>query len=141
MTTHNNVAILQDFFDRVWNTGSVTDVPQFIAPTYIIHSDPGDPWDGQTLTQAQFCERLQTSHAPFPDLAFTWDEVIDAAGCVVVSWTLRGTHSKPLGDFPATGRTIAVKGMTVYYFTMGKLTGHRQVVDRLAVLQQLGVLG
>ena len=138
---HNNVTILQDFFDRVWNTGDVANVPEFIAPAYTIHSDPGDPWDGQTLTHTQFCERLQTSRAPFPDLAFTLHEVIDGADCVVVSWTMRGTHSAPLGGIPTTGRPIAVDGMTIYYFAGGKLTGHRQVVDRLAVLQQLEMLG
>jgi hypothetical protein len=31
--------------------------------------------------------------------------------------------------------------MTIYYITAGLITGHRQVVDRLTVAQQLGVIG
>jgi hypothetical protein len=31
--------------------------------------------------------------------------------------------------------------MTVYYFRGGRIAGHRQVVDRLAVAQQLGLAG
>ena len=48
-------------------------------------------------------------------------------------------RSAPLGQFPATGRRIDVRGITVYYFRDGRITGHRQVVDRLAVLTQLGL--
>ena len=99
-----NETILRSFFARVWNTGGVTDVAQFSAPAYIIHSDPGDPWDGQTLSREQFCERMITSRAPFPDLAFSIDMMIDGGDCVVVSWVMSGTHRAALGDFPATGR-------------------------------------
>ena len=31
--------------------------------------------------------------------------------------------------------------MTIYYFDGDRLTGHRQVVDRLTVARQLGMLG
>jgi steroid delta-isomerase-like uncharacterized protein len=138
---NNNTTLLRNFFDRIWNTGDVTDVPQFIAPAYTIHSDPGDRWDGQTLTVDQFCERMVTSRAPFPDLTFSVHIMIDGGDCVVANWVMSGTHQAPLGDFPATGRTINIHGMTIYYVSDGRLTGHRQVVDRLAVLQQLGMLG
>ena len=46
-----------------------------------------------------------------------------------------------MGPYPPTGRRIDVRGMTVYYFRDGRITGHRQVVDRLAVAQQLGLGG
>lgn len=46
-----------------------------------------------------------------------------------------------MGAVPATERAIRVHGMTLYYFDAGRITGHRQVVDRLAVVQQLGLLG
>ena len=137
----SNERIIRDFFERVWNTGAVTDIAAFVAPAYVIHSDPGDPWDGQTLTREQFGQRMTTSRAPFPDLTFALNTVIDGGDCVVVSWVMSGTHRAALGDFPATGRSIGVDGMTIYYLSDGLLTGHRQVVDRLAVLQQLGMLG
>jgi predicted ester cyclase len=46
-----------------------------------------------------------------------------------------------MGDRPPTGRRIAVRGMTIYYFAAGRIIGHRQVVDKLAVAQQLGLFG
>ena len=125
----------------VWNTGDVSGVARFIAPQYTIHSDPGDPWEGETLNRTQFSERMTTSRAPFPDLTFTIERLLDGGDCVIVGWVMTGTHRAPLGEFPATGRPISVKGMTIYDIAGGMLTGHTQVVDRLAVLGQLGMLG
>jgi predicted ester cyclase len=54
---------------------------------------------------------------------------------------MRGTQTGALGPLPPTGRRIEVQGMTVYYFRDGRIIGHRQVVDRLAVARQLGIAG
>ena len=72
----DNTQRLQQFMDLVWNTGDVSLVPTFVAEQYTVHSDPGDPWEGQTLSREGFAERMQISRAPFPDLRF---EVTDAA--------------------------------------------------------------
>jgi hypothetical protein len=58
-----NAAILRGFIAHVWNAGDVTRVEEFIAPRYTIHSDPGDPWHGQTLDIAGFKNRLAVSRA------------------------------------------------------------------------------
>ena len=60
---------------------------------------------------------------------------------VVIAWRMLGTQTGAMGPVPPTGRPIAVQGMTVYFFRDGRITGHRQVVDRLGVVQQLGLGG
>ena len=125
--------------DAVWNRGDVDAVDRFIADQYTIHSDHGDPWDGATLTRAGFKERLIASRAPFPDLHFDLSDVIAGTDRVAIAWSMRGTNTGAVGTLPPTGRSIDVKGMTVYYFDAGRITGHRQVVDRLAVAKQLGI--
>ncbi len=50
---------------------------------------------------------------------------------------MSGTNSGTLGDRPPTGARISVKGMTIHYFRKGRIAGHSQVADRLAVVQQL----
>lgn len=62
--------ILVDFFREVWNAGDVDACPTYLAPSYTIHHDPGDPWAGQTLDVAGFQDRLRISRAPFPDQVF-----------------------------------------------------------------------
>ena len=137
----DNARTLADFMESVWNQGNAAAVDQFLAAQYVIHSDPGDPWDGATLSREGFKERLRTSRAPFPDLRFEISETVASGDRVAIAWRMRGTHTGPLGPYPATGRRIDVSGMTIYYLDRGRITGHRQVVDRMAVAQQLGIGG
>jgi steroid delta-isomerase-like uncharacterized protein len=136
-----NAQILAEFMQTVWNSGDVAAVDRFVAEQYVVYSDPGDPWDGQTLSREGFKQRVLSSRAPFPDLSFQITETVAGGDCVAIAWTMRGTNTAPLGGRPASGRAIDVQGMTVYYFRDGRITGHRQVVDRLTVARQLGLTG
>ena len=133
--------VLVRFMHQVWNAGDVEAVDDFLADRYTIHDDPGDPWEGRTLSREEFKQRLVTSRAPFPDLHFEISDIVPHGDRVAIGWIMRGTQSGPLGDQPPSGRTIAARGMTIYYFDGDRLTGHRQVVDRLTVARQLGMLG
>jgi steroid delta-isomerase-like uncharacterized protein len=132
---------LRLFMDRVWTAGEVDAVDEYLAAAYTIYSDPGDPWEGRTLDVQGFKQRLSTSRAPFPDLRFELEEFVEEGNRVAVGWTMRGTNTGSFGGRAATGRVIAVRGLTVYYFADGRISGHRQVVDRLTVAQQLGLMG
>lgn len=137
----DNARTLMDFMEAVWNRGDAAAVDRFLADAYVIHSDPGDPWDGKTLSREEFKGRLLASRTPFPDLRFEIAETVTEGDRVAIAWRMLGTHTGPMGPWAATGRPIAIQGMTVYYFRDGRIAGHRQVVDRLAVAQQLGLAG
>lgn len=134
-----NEKTLREFFEQVWNKGDLDVVDEYLAPEYTIHSDPGDPWDGQILNREEFKNRLKVSRIPFPDINFEIIDLIAHGDRVAVSWTMRGTNTGPIADHEATGRSIEAQGLTIYYFEAGKIAGHWQVVDRLAVVQQLGL--
>lgn len=135
-----NKQILHDFFERVWNGRDLDAVDELIAPEYTIHSDPGDPWDGQTLDPAGFKERLEASIAPFPDLTFEVGEMLADGDRVAVSWRMTGTQAGEIPGVPGTGHAIDTPGITIYYFRDGRIAGHRQAMDRVAVMQQMGLL-
>jgi steroid delta-isomerase-like uncharacterized protein len=137
----DNTTRLIAFMNRVWSAGEVAAVDEFLGPQYTIYSDPGDPWDGQTLSVSGFKDRLLASRAPFPDLTFDIGETVCAGDRVALSWTMRGTQTGAMGGRPPSGRAFAVQGMTIYHFADGRIIGHHQVVDRLSVAQQLGFLG
>ncbi|HSC25867.1 MAG TPA: ester cyclase [Vicinamibacterales bacterium] len=134
-------ATLRQFMSSVWDHGDLAAVDRLVGPQYTIYSDPGDPWDGQTLSREGFKERVVRSRAPFPDLRFEIDRLLDGGEQIAIAWVMRGTNTVPMGDRPATGRQIAVRGMTIYRFEGDRIVGHHQVVDRLAVAQQLGLFG
>jgi predicted ester cyclase len=56
---------------------------------------------------------------------------------VAIAWTWDATHQGDVPGFPATGKHLAMSGLTVYPVKDGRITGHWQVADRLTVGQQL----
>ncbi|OFX01540.1 MAG: hypothetical protein A3E78_08805 [Alphaproteobacteria bacterium RIFCSPHIGHO2_12_FULL_63_12] len=137
MTPDAMKAHLVAFFDEVWNRRDLTRLGRYIAPDYTIRSDPGDPWDGKTLTRAEFADRLRISCAPFPDQVFSIADLLAEGNRVVADWRWTGTHLADLPGFPASGRVIKTSGVTIYDFEDGLLRGHRQQTDRLSVYRQL----
>lgn len=137
MTGAARKVLLRAFLEEVWSEGRADRVPQYVAETYSIFNDPGDPWDGQTLDLAGFVNRLTTSRAAAPDQRFTPVHMIAEDSQVAVAWHWSGTHLGDLPGLPASGRPITMTGLTVYMFDGALLSGHWQVADRLGVYRQL----
>lgn len=133
--TENNKTILREFMDEVWNKGNLDAADKFIAFPYVIHSDPGDQWEGQSLDLHTFKKRVLYSRQTFQDLHFAVKGIIGEGDKVVISWDLEGTHRGDIPGIQATGKRVNVLGLTIYYFSGGKITGHSQVIDRLGFMQ------
>lgn len=128
---------LIDFLDRIWAQQDLSAIPEFIADSYTIHNDPGDPWEGQTLSHQGFADRLVKSRSLAPDQRFTPVHMIEEDDTIALAWTWTGTHLGDMPGIPATGKRIQMTGLTVYSFQGNRLSGHWQVADRLGVYQQL----
>jgi steroid delta-isomerase-like uncharacterized protein len=130
--------LLGNFLREVWSEGDVERCGAYLADTYTLHNDPGDPWHGQALDLAAFKARVRQSRAPFPDQRFDLLEMLSDSSKVMVTWNWTGTHRGDLPHFPATGKVMAMSGATVYYFDgADRITGHWQISDRLGIYQQL----
>ena len=130
---------LQQFMTEIWNNKQIEKIPDYVHEEYTIHLDTADPWEGQTLSHAEFKKRLFFSFDAFPDIHFEITTSIEDKNHVAISWILTGTHTGPIGHFPPSGRSIKTLGMTIYHFTDGLISGHTQVFDRMTVAQQLGL--
>ncbi len=130
--------ILAEFIRDVWSEGNVAAAAKYVAPSYTIHHDPGDPWEGRELDLAGYMDRVRISRSAFPDQRFDIQELFADGEAVVMTWLWAGTHLGDLPGFPATGKIVRMSGATVYYFDGShRLTGHWQITDRLGVYQQL----
>jgi len=130
---------LNQLIEQVWNNGNLDLVEELIAPQYTIYHDPGDPWEGQSLDRAAYKERVLYSRNAFPDLHFAIKEFVPAEDKIAISWYLSGTHAGALARVPASGKKINISGISIYYFSNGKFTGHWQVIDQLAFTLQIGL--
>ena len=130
--------LLSAFIEEVWSQGRVEACDDYIAESYAIRHDPGDPWDGQTLNREGFKERVRLSRAPCPDQRFTQTSILEDGGSVVIAWTWAASHTGDIAGFAATGARLTMSGLTLYDFDdEDRITGHWQVVDRLGIFQQL----
>jgi predicted ester cyclase len=130
--------LLAAFIEEVWSQGRIEACDDFIGETYAIRHDPGDPWDGQTLSREGFKERVRMSRAPFPDQRFSLVSILEDGDTIAIAWTWVASHKGDIAGFAATGARLTMSGLTVYDFDAeNRIRGHWQVVDRLGIGQQL----
>jgi len=137
MSNSNRKQLLSQFIKEVWTDGDISAADKYVAASYTIHHDPGDPWDTKQLDLGAYKERVRISRAPFPDQRFDIQEFFEDGDAVVITWLWTATHQDALPGFPASGKTIRMSGATVYYFSGDRVTGHWQITDRLGVYRQL----
>jgi predicted ester cyclase len=129
---------LRRFLREVWDEGRAEAADAYVAPSYAVAHDPGDPWDGRTLDLDGFKDRVRRSRAPCPDQAFLIEQLVEDGDTVVATWRWTATHLGEIAGFPPTGKTLTMSGATAYRFDdADRLISHWQIVDRLGLFQQL----
>ena len=76
----------------------------------------------------------------FPDVRFTMEDVLIQGDCVSLVWKAEGTHQGVLMNIPATGKKVAVKGVSILTISGGKITRGLSVWDVAGMLRGLGLL-
>jgi predicted ester cyclase len=77
--------------------------------------------------------------AAFPDIHFKIDETLVLGDRVAMRWHATGTHTQPLGEVPATGRSVAIDGLILDHVRGGKVAERWEQWDQSVMLQQLGL--
>ena len=136
MSTEDNKALIRRFNEEVFIKRNLAAVDEFIAPDQIDHSlPPGLPDTREGSKQA-----IGMTLTAFPDLNFTVEDMIAEGDKVVTRYTTRGTQQGAFGGLPPTGKQVAVPGIVIARIAGGKIVEQWGLDDRLAMLQQLGVI-
>lgn len=93
------------------------------------------PLQGTAAIQQTVRDYLQA----IPDLHITHDLLIEA-NRVVLIWIAQGTHQGTLLRIPATGRSINIRGMSLFTIEHGKIQRGLHVWDVAGLLRTLGLL-
>jgi len=76
----------------------------------------------------------------FPDARVQIEDVFAAGDQVACRFVMTGTHQGEFNGIPATGKAIALPGITILRFAEGKCVERWNQADFLGLLAQLGAL-
>jgi C-1 hydroxylase len=121
-------------FVEAWNGRDISGMYDLWSPNLVHHHRDGDYGRDDVFTlMSGFMEA-------FPDLRFDVQQVLADGDFVSAHMIARATHQKDFAGFPATGREIEVTVMGMIRISDGRIVEHWNVMDELALMQQLGLL-
>jgi steroid delta-isomerase-like uncharacterized protein len=124
---------------QAWNTRDPDAVVAAFAEggTYTDPTVSGPPLSGSALA-----DHVRALFVAFPDLSF---EVLSAQavdgggdGATVAQWLMCGTNTGALHGSPASGRSVALRGVDVITAAGGKVGSVEGYFDRQTLAEQLG---
>jgi predicted ester cyclase len=127
--------VIQRSLEEAFNQGDLAVIDTLVAPEASSSSGWHAPSD-----RAGLRELVVGLRTAFPDMRCTVEDEIQVGGKVAARWTMRGTHlGMLLGNRP-TGRSVRVEGMIHARLIEDRVSEFQILVDRLGMLQQLGLV-
>ena len=126
---------IRRYIEEVINKGNFFVLDELVHPDYVFGS-PSEELHGLDGLKG-FIGMFRTA---FPDLKVQVDDLATEENKTVTCFTLTGTHQGDLMGIPATGKPVNVHGMILSRFKAGKIIEEWEVLDQLAMFQQLGVV-
>lgn len=134
MSIEENKAVVRRFNEALHP--DIASIAALLAPDFKAHLPSAPkPLGGRSYTQG-----IAAFNAAFPDARLTEQDLISEGEKVVTRWTLHGTHQGDYQGLPATGRSVALTGITVDRIKGGQVVEHWVELDLLGLLQQLGTV-
>ncbi len=124
-------AVVRELYRRVWSQGDLGAIEALVAPRYVVHADPGDAWEGQTLDRRQYAERVSAWRRAHATLGLHVQEAIAQGDRVAVRWTAEAAPSAPARGRRAAAARARVTGHTFFELVEGRVAGHWQLVTEL----------
>ena len=132
MSIEANKDVVKHFIAEVWNAGDLDVADELIHSEYAI-SGIGTGPDAVRRNVSNY-------RTAFPDLECVVEQLIAEGDWVAVRVTLRGTHLGPLGDIPASGKSVTMKEMVFWQVESGKLRAIWSQGDALGLRIQIGAI-
>ena len=132
-----NKALIQRWFEEVWNRGREELIEQMRAPDTVA-TGLGEGTH-ESLGDAPFRAFYTNLRGTLPDLRVKIEDIIAEGDMVATRLSVEGTH---MGDVlaPATGRKVKFAGIVMARIVNGKITEAWNNLDQLGMLKQIGAL-
>lgn len=119
-------------FYTVYNEKRVDLLPQVLAPEYVGHVNAHDIVGPQAA--AGFISGFLQG---IPDAFYNVHETIEAGDRIICRWTCTGTQTGNFYGMPPTGKSIDVKGITIFLVANGQIAELWNVWDQYTLGEQL----
>ena len=120
-----------------WNTHDLDLASAFFTPDYIgndvAQAQPQHGRDGIRQALAIYFQAL-------PDVRFALEDLVVGGDRAVAVWTARGTHRGTLMNIPASGRSVAVRGVSIFTLADGQISRATYIWDVAGLLRAIGLL-
>lgn len=121
MEPEDNKVVMRQFFEAV----SGKDKPRGLLARFV--------------KDEELIQHVLMFEAAFPRYEISADDLVAEGNKVAVRVTFRGRHQGPLMGIAPTERQVTQSGLLLYELEDGKIIRHWTAMDRLELLQQLGV--
>jgi ketosteroid isomerase-like protein len=133
----------REAFKKGTDTFNAHDIDGFasvLADDVVFHAPGGMSGEGKSA-----CVEFYGSwHSAFPDAHVEVHNIHFIEDIAVEEGTFSGTHDgvlhTPTGDISPTGRAVSLNYIQVLHFRDGKHVSFNLIFDRLAMLEQLGLI-
>ena len=115
------------------------------SPDFVLDWVHNDAFASQPLTHEETSQFWPAWFKAFPEMDYEITRTIAAEQVIVVQWSFTGTHAYSLGPpvfdppLPATGKTIRIRGVSVYDLQDGLILRETMYIDLATLWVELGV--
>jgi steroid delta-isomerase-like uncharacterized protein len=137
--SEENKALLQRWFDEVWNNGRAEAIDEMFAADGIAHGlsdDPGNSMRGPS----GFKPFHQTFRGAFPDIEVVIEDMIAEGDKVAARCSVRGKHSGDHLGIAASNAPVDFTGMCIVRISDGKIVEAWNNFDFMRMNKQIGII-
>ena len=136
MSAEENIQLMRRWFQEVWNEGRMETVHDLLSPDAVARGQRGA--DAEIRGPQEFEKFVREIRGAFPDIKVKVEDVFGAGDKVVLRWSATMTHTGDALGFPASGRTVRSRGITIATIVDGKIVEGWDNWDQLGMLEQIG---
>ena len=135
--SEQNKATMRRIYEEVWNQGKFEVLDDVVSPDYVGHlpTPPSAPSGREGLRWL-----IQMYRTAFPDIHVQIDDQFAEEEKVLTRITIQGTHQGQFMGMAPTNKKITVGALVVTRFKNGQNVEGWAQLDRLGLMQQLGVV-
>lgn len=136
MSIADHKALTLQIFDT-FNSHDAAATAALFAPDAVL-DDVAVPH--RVVGRAQISAVYQRHLVAIPDTLVRIERMVAEGDTVVAEWSLRGTHQGRLLGIPASGRVVAITGVSLIRFRHAVPVADTRVWDLAGLLRQIGLL-